>query len=206
MVSTVPRASFMASVFSSTLPSGLKLSMAVTPWGTVLLGMTTTFLGVRPSTCWAAIMIFLLLGRMNTVSAGTLFTASRMSWVLGFMVWPPEMIPSTPRLPNTSPRPLPAQTLTTPRDFSGSAIFGDSSCSLSTFSVCCRRIFSIFTVTKEPYFRASCNAVPGLLVCTWTLMISSSSTSTRLSPSSDRNARSSSGSLSFSRETMNSVQ
>ena len=55
-------------------------------------GMTTTVLGVRASTCWAAMMMFLLLGRTKTVSAGTLFTASRMSWVLGFMVWPPEMI------------------------------------------------------------------------------------------------------------------
>ena len=60
--------------------------MAVMPWGTVLLEMTTTCLGVRPSTCWAAMMMFLLLGRINTVSAGTLFTASSRSWVLGFMV------------------------------------------------------------------------------------------------------------------------
>ena len=43
-----------------------------------------TFLGVSASTCSAAMIIFLLLGRTKTVEAGTLLTASRMSWVLGF--------------------------------------------------------------------------------------------------------------------------
>ena len=38
-----------------------------------------TFLGVRSLTCWAAMMMFLLLGRTKTVSAGTLLTASRIS-------------------------------------------------------------------------------------------------------------------------------
>ena len=40
--------------------------------------------------------------------------------------------------------------IATPQGFSGSAILGDFSFSLITFSVCCRRMFSIFTVTKEP--------------------------------------------------------
>ena len=42
------------------------------------------------------------------------------------------------------------KTETTPNGFSGSATLGSISCSFITFSVCCRRIFSIFTVTKEP--------------------------------------------------------
>ena len=116
----------------------------------VVEGMTTTFFSVRGFTCSAAMMMFLLLGNTKTVLAGTWFTAVRMSWVEGFMVWPPEMMPSTPRSLKTEAMPSPAHTDTTPSSFSAGATWGCSSCWLMTFSVCCRRIFSIFTVTKEP--------------------------------------------------------
>ena len=44
--------------------------IAVIPWGTVLVGMTTTFFSVSAAHCWAAMIIFPLLGSTNTVSAG----------------------------------------------------------------------------------------------------------------------------------------
>ena len=73
--------------------SASKFSMAVMPCGTVLLGMTMTVLfreGQRPAA--AAMMMFLLLGRTKTISAGVRSTALRMSSVEGFMVWPPSTI------------------------------------------------------------------------------------------------------------------
>ena len=97
--------------------------MAVMPWGTVLVGITTTCFSVRAAHCWAAIIMLPLLGRTNTVSAGILFTPSRILSVEGFMVWPPLMTPSAPRSRNTAARPSPAATATTPYFFSGGAIF-----------------------------------------------------------------------------------
>ena len=86
-VVTVARASVMAWVMDSA--SGASKStfiMAVMPWGTVLVGITTTFFSVRAAHCWAAMMMLELLGRMNTVSAGIFSTPSRMLSVEGFMV------------------------------------------------------------------------------------------------------------------------
>ena len=63
------------------------------------------FVWDRGMHCWAAIMMFLLLGSTNTVSAGVaLITWSRSS-VEGFIVCPPDTIPSTPRSRNTASRP-----------------------------------------------------------------------------------------------------
>ena len=90
--------------------SGSTLIMAVTPWGMVSVGTTTTSLEVRPTHCWAAMMMFLLLGSTKTTSAGTFSISLRMLSVEGFMVCPPEMMPSTPRSRKTSASPSPAQT------------------------------------------------------------------------------------------------
>ena len=60
--------------------------MAEMPWGTVAVGTTMTSFSDRPTHCWAAMMIFLLLGRTNTTSLGVRFTSRRMSSVEGFMV------------------------------------------------------------------------------------------------------------------------
>ena len=66
------------------------------PCGTVLVGMTTTFFSVSGTHCSAAMMMFLLLGNTNTVEAGVRFISLRMSFVEGFMVWPPVTIASAP--------------------------------------------------------------------------------------------------------------
>ena len=79
-----------------------------TPGGNALKFYASIRMDIRKSTCWAAMMMYLLLGRTKTTSAGTLLTSSRISWVLGFMVWPPETVRSTPRLANTSAMPSPA--------------------------------------------------------------------------------------------------
>lgn len=86
MVVTESRQSFMAATLSSSSIDGSKFSMAVMPCGTVLLGMTTTCLSDRGAACSAAMMMFLLLGRTNTISAGVRSMALRMSSVEGFMV------------------------------------------------------------------------------------------------------------------------
>ena len=88
--------------------------MAVMPWGTVLVGITTTCFSVRAAHCWAAIIMLPLLGRTNTVSAGILFTPSRILSVEGFMVCPPDTTPSAPRSRNTAARPSPAHTARKP--------------------------------------------------------------------------------------------
>ena len=88
--------------------------MAVMPWGTVLEGMTMISFSVRWAHCWAAMMMLPLLGRMKTVLALTFSTTSRMLWVEGFMVWPPETTPSQPRSRKRAARPSPAQTATKP--------------------------------------------------------------------------------------------
>ena len=50
--------------------SGSTFIMAEMPWGTVAVGTTTTSFSDRPTHCWAAMMMFLLLGRTNTTSLG----------------------------------------------------------------------------------------------------------------------------------------
>ena len=60
--------------------------MAVMPWGTVAVGITTISFSVRPTHCWAAMMMFLLLGRINTTSLGVRLTSLRIASVEGFMV------------------------------------------------------------------------------------------------------------------------
>ena len=173
--------------------------MAVMPWGTVLLGMTTTFFSVRPWHCWAAMMMLPLLGRTNTVSAGTWSMPARMLSVEGFMVCPPETTASQPRSRNTAARPSPAQMARKPTAFSGAAtlwplsLFSSSSSMASRSSVlwaalpaarasAWERMFSIFASSSVPYFWDSVRATPGMSVWTWTLKVSSSSPMTRLSP------------------------
>ena len=65
LVRTFWKASVMAAVLTSSSASGSATSMAATPWGTVLVGRMTTFLSSHRGThCWAAMMMFLLLGRI----------------------------------------------------------------------------------------------------------------------------------------------
>ena len=176
--------------------------MAVMPWGTVLLGMTTTFFSVSAAHCWAAMMMFPLLGRTKTVSAGIWSTPSRMLSVEGFMVCPPDTTPSTPRSWNTAARPSPAQTERKPYFFSGGAttcpLLEPPAASMAASSISRSstlwaffpaamssywvRMFSIFASSRVPYFWPSVRALPGMLVWTWTLNASSSSPMTRLSP------------------------
>jgi len=94
--------------------SGSTAIMAEMPWGTVAVGTTMTCFSVRPTHCWAAMMMFLLLGRMNTISLGVRLTSCKIASVEGFMVCPPETIRSTVRSRNTASRPSPAQTARKP--------------------------------------------------------------------------------------------
>ena len=66
----------------------------------------------RRTHCSAAMIMFLLLGRTKTISAGVRSISLKMSSVEGFMVWPPEITPSTPRSLNTASSPAPAHTAT----------------------------------------------------------------------------------------------
>ena len=159
--------------------------MAVMPCGIFFVGSMITCFSESGAACSAAIMIFLLFGRTKTTSAGTASIAWSRSSVEGFIVWPPRTSWSTPRSVNTLSKPSPAATATNPNFFSGSAITrsrGASAVPSTTFAVCCSRMFSIFTVSSGPNFSASSNARLGWSVCTWTLIMSSSSTTTRESP------------------------
>ena len=131
------------------------------PCGTVFVGITMTRFSVIGTHCSAAIIMFLLFGRTKTVSAGVRFTARRMSSVDGFIVWPPVTILSAPSSRNSSAMPSPAQTATAPKGFSGSAnslssaagsSAGAAACAASppAISLCCSRMFSIFTFSSGP--------------------------------------------------------
>ena len=173
--------------------------MAVMPWGTVAVGTTMTCFSVSPAHCWAAIMMFLLLGRMNTTSLGVRFTSCKMASVEGFMVCPPETMRSTPRSRKAVARPSPAHTAKKPYRFSAGAMAGSDSMRSSSSSTASRssvlwaflpaatasywvRMFSILASSSVPYFCASVRAQPGMSVCTCTLNASSSSPMTRQSP------------------------
>ncbi len=188
----------MAAALAWVSASGSSTSMAEMPWGTVRVGTTTTSLpSMSPTHCWAAMMMFLLLGSTNTTSAGVRAISRQISSVEGFMVWPPEITPSTPRSLNTPAMPAPALTATTPYFFSGGATASPrpsssaSTCSRSSVdwaflpaasSSAWVRMFSILASSRVPYFWASLRAAPGVSVWTWTLNESSSSPMTRLSP------------------------
>ena len=64
--------------------------------------------------CSAAMMMFLLFGNTNTVSAGVRFISLRMSSVEGFIVCPPVTMRSTPSSRKSSAMPAPAHTATAP--------------------------------------------------------------------------------------------
>ena len=159
MVLTPPMAPFMASAASAGEAAGSRASMAEMPWGTVVLGTTITSRSVRPTHCWAAMMIFLLLGSTITDLPPVASTARRMSSVEGFMVWPPETISSAPSSRNRLASPSPAQTETMPRGLSGAAGLGAGALGAalvpegwasSSLAECCRRMFSTFTVWSAP--------------------------------------------------------
>ena len=206
----------MSSAFSLADCVSSKLSIAVMPCGTVLVGTTTTSRVASSLAACAAMMMFLLLGRTNTTSAGVCSMAFKISSVEGFMVCPPSMMPSAPRSRNTPARPAPAHTATKPNGFSGAAGCAaaaspdSSSCSMaskssveralrpSARSSCCMRMFSILASSSVPYFWDSARASHGMFVWTCTLNASSSSPMTRLSPMESRYTRSG------SRETFSS--
>ena len=152
-------ASFMSAAMSSAVEPSSSESRAVMPCGTVLVGTTTTFFFVIGAHCSAAMIMFLLLGSTNTVSAGVRSTARRMSSVEGFMVCPPVTMLSAPSSRKSSAMPAPAQTATAPKGFSGSAnsisgSFSGAGAALAApppaISLCCSRMFSIFTFSSGP--------------------------------------------------------
>ena len=83
---------------SATGASGSYPISAANPSAMPRVGTTLTMREVWASTCSATGMMFLLLGRMTTWSAGTASTAARRSAVEGFIDWPPATMPCTPRL------------------------------------------------------------------------------------------------------------
>ena len=105
--------------------------MAVMPWGTVAVGTTMTCFSVSPTHCWAAMIMFLLLGRMNTTLLGVRFTSCKIASVEGFMVCPPDTIRSTPRSRKAVASPSPAHTAKKPYCFSAGALAGSSMLSSS---------------------------------------------------------------------------
>ena len=113
------------------------------------MGMTMTFFSLRGMHCSAAMMMFLLLGNTNTVEAGVRLISFRISSVEGFMVWPPVTMPSAPSSRNRSSMPLPAQTVTMPYSFSGSAMAG------SLFSPSCQSSASSAVLAFLPALTAS---------------------------------------------------
>ena len=113
-VRTSAYASVMASTFSSRLASSSRPNSAENACGTLVVGTTAHGLSDRPHALCAAMMMFLLFGRMITASAFTSFAASSRSFVEGFMVCPPETTTSTPRLLRIFALPSPAATATKP--------------------------------------------------------------------------------------------
>ena len=93
---TFAAASAMPEALTSTSASGSYAISAANPSGMPRVGTTLTDLPVVESTCSATAMMFLLLGRMTTESAGTASTASRIWAVDGFMDWPPVTTRWTP--------------------------------------------------------------------------------------------------------------
>ena len=131
----------MVRVFSSGPRSGIKLTNAVIPWGTVLEGMTIMFLSsVKSLACCAAMIMFLLLGRMKMFSAFTRSMAFSISSVLGFMVCPPSIRQSAPIPLKISLRPSPLDTAIKPYSLrsdgaSSPVALSLSSCSLAACSL-----------------------------------------------------------------------
>ena len=140
-----------------------------------MVGTTKSCFSVKSCACSAARMILELFGRMMTDFAQTFFTASAISAVLGFIVCPPVTIWSTPKSLKILESPSPEETATIPTCFISAARFSCSS------RFCCT-MFSILILFNSPNSRAYCRAVPGVLVCTCTLMSSGSPTTTRESP------------------------
>ena len=85
---------------------------AAIPCIMVFVGITTTLRSESWAACWAAIIILELFGRTNTFLALALRMAFAMVSMLGFMVWPPEIITPTPAPVNSLSMPSPALTAT----------------------------------------------------------------------------------------------
>ena len=143
--------------------SGSKAIIALIPCGIERVWSTQTFLSASFTACSAAIMMFLLFGSTNTVSAGQLIIAFRMSSVEGFIVCPPRTMQSTPMSVNIASIPLPAATATKPYFFSGLAGVKSAAADLLRFS-CCNFIFSILGRFMQPNSRPFCIASPGSFV------------------------------------------
>ena len=135
---------------ASTSPSGLCASMAASPCGTVLLGTTATCFTVTSLAWFAARMMFLLFGRMMTLSVGRFSNAAKISCVDGFIVCPPSTMAATPKLAKMRLSPLPGETTTTaicPGSTGDNSIF-----SFFDFwiSFICASKFSIATLEMVP--------------------------------------------------------
>ena len=183
--------------------SGSNAITAETPWTIVRVGMTITFLSLISAACCAARRIFGLFGKTKTLRALTFLIACAIVSMLGFIVCPPEIRLSVPRLLKTSSMPSPTLTATMPSSFSLALSFAVS----SRF---CSRMFSIFTRSISPKSSASWRTFPGALEWTWTLMMSSSFTTTTESPIFISFSRKSSICFAFAPDSMciikNSVQ
>ena len=107
-------ASFILSRISSALMSSSKVIIAVIASGIFLVSTTWIFLSLRSIVCLAAMMMFLLLGKMNISSALILSMASIKSSVDGFIVWPPVTTSSTFRSLNIFVKPSPELTAMKP--------------------------------------------------------------------------------------------
>ena len=141
-VLTSAYASVIDSTLSSKLAPSSKPNNAANASGTLFVGTTAHGVSDRSHALWAAMMMFLLFGRMMTASALTAPTASSRSFVEGFMVWPPDTTTSTPRLSRILALPSPAATATKP---SGLRSAASSAASASVRAALCSCMLWMWT-------------------------------------------------------------
>ena len=123
----------------------------------VLVGTTLIFFWVKDCTWLAVRIMFLLLGKMMTLSEGVVSTAWRISLVLGFIVWPPGTTAAAPRLPKTSISPSPEATAIT-----AVSVVGILSFCISRKSWCCSSMLRMLTWCSVPSLVASWIILPGV--------------------------------------------
>jgi len=102
------------SLFSSRDKLELNDNKDVIPCGIDFVGITTVGCSTRVCACSAANIILLLFGRIIIFSAFNSLMAFTISSVLGFIVCPPLITTSTPRLLKISIIPSPIATATMP--------------------------------------------------------------------------------------------
>ena len=152
---------------------------------------TRTVLAVWASTCPATAMMFGLLGRTTTSSAGTASTASSRSAVDGFIDWPPATTRRTPRDRKMSRTPSPLATATTAHwtDSPGSS----TQLPIRSLTQACSATSSNRSVTRIVWGRPTAipasMAAPMSSVWTWQFHTPSPPTTTIESPSASQAVR-----------------